>query len=713
MVGFKSFLSAKSFRRSHDDDRAKSELKNSMSKDVGGSAGISSNSIAQKSDDKHKESTRLIAGFQKVFGNHRRGDHVSLMPSAPATPTSTPKRLYRFQSPKQNKQTSSTPSSLSTADNTTRESDATMLSHVVLTSTPPTSPLTPLGSAHSATSAPNNNHTDVAHVTPLAKFSINTARPITQISVESDLRSDNEKYSDDGPVLRTTSHPATVDDTNAAIEGMRVAEQLLNQRHATIKPQANTSKRVKPLDTVGKNVGSRDSHGIALLPSSLSALNHRQTHLRTANQAIEAARRRQAVRYLAFYAADGCPTNIDIIDRINAHFHLEARHIDGEIPNATFDVNGVLIRASQMPKGSVERNWIIRYNAVVNNAELVERRLMNSEDHEMIVAQLFPEKRGHILNPEHFEIFMTGLGEEGILTKAQAKSIAIVAVSKEEFDKGIHYVEATGSKHAHRRNTTAAAMFDIPQRASRSTASFSSRPANGQNQHELYFYLRILVEAAVYGQKFWKGYFFPNARNKLKNFYDAHKLSQEGWLLPPHLTDYKRDWTHREVRLLQRAHLICDLLKQYEVGEVTDFGIIRAIRATFVGIPAQPSWCPEDLESFLYHRIADSGLTVSKIPEILVLHPEHDMVFANYRLRQHVISGLRERADQFEKEEVARLKEIDKSYMTFEEARKKEMTRWERMKKGLKKVFGKKEVVVLFDPFAPEHGLEEQREETV
>jgi len=103
MVGFKSFLSGKSFRRSHDGDRAKSEPKISTNNDASLSAGISSNSIAQKSDDKRKESTRLVAGFQKVFGNHRRRDHVAPMPSEPTTPTSNPKRLYRFQSPKQQK----------------------------------------------------------------------------------------------------------------------------------------------------------------------------------------------------------------------------------------------------------------------------------------------------------------------------------------------------------------------------------------------------------------------------------------------------------------------------------------------------------------------------------------------------------------------------------------------------------------------------------
>jgi hypothetical protein len=574
------------------------------------------------------------------------------------------------------------------------------------------------------TLALDNSHVGVSPVTPLPKFSNNPSGDSIKNQGGMGFMFDIENDGDDRAVHRTVSRSVAVNDTiitsnadtdniEAAIEGMRAAEDLLNLRHAALKPQANTSKRVKRLDAVGKKTSPRDNHGIARLPSNLSALAHHQTRLRTANQAIEAVRRRQAIKALAFYAADGCPTNIDIIDRINAHFHLETRHAEAEIPDATFDVNSISIHASQMRKGSVERNWIIRYNAVVKNAELVERRLMNGEDHEMIAAQLFPEERGHILKPEHFEIFMSGLGEEGILTKAQAKSIANVAVSTEEFDKGIHYVGAVDSKHTHRRTNTAAVMFDIPKQVSRSIASFSSRPANGPSQHELYYYLRILVEAAVYGQKFWKDYFFPNACNKLKDFYDAHRLSQEGWLLPPNLTDYKRDWTHREVRLLQRGQLICDLLKQYEAGGVTDFGIIRAVRATFIGIPAQPSWCPEDLESFLYHRIADSGLMVSKIPEILVLHPEHDMVFVNYRLRQHVLDGLRERADQFEKEEAVRLKEIDRSYMTFREVKKQGMTRWERMKMELKRAFGKKEVVVPFDPFAPEHGSGQQREGNV
>ncbi|CAN9201848.1 unnamed protein product [Alternaria alternata] len=713
MANFKTFLSAKSSRRSHDNDLAENDHSSGMKSNTSTNRSNSAPKMRHKRDD----STRLMAGVQKVFGYHRRNNSVppssdfyipsmTSMPT-PATCSSTSKRLYRFQSPKQKTYATSTPLSPSTANNTT------MLSNMVPSSTPPTSPFTSPTSAHSETSIPNEKHVSVTSVTSLTK---SVTYPGVKTQAELGFTTDIDTHADSRPISRTTSKPVAVESTHdspdaytdeleAALADRRAAEKLLAQRHAAIMPRANTSERLKPLGIVLKKKGPGDGHNVARLPSSLSPSTLRRTSLRTANQEIEALRQRKAIKDLTFFAADGCPTNIDIIDQINAHFHLQARHADGDIPDATFNVNGISIRASEMPKGSVERNWIIRYNAVVNNAELVERRLMNSEDHDVIVAQLFPEDRRHILKPEHFEIFMNGLGEEGILTKAQAKSIATVAVSLEEFEQGVRYVQCSKTKHAHRRNITAAAIFDIPRRASRGITSFPSRQTNGESQHELYYYLRILVEAAVYDQKFWKGYFFLNARNKFNDFYEAHKITQEGWLLPPNLTDYKREWTHREIRLLHRGQLICNLLKQYQAGEITDFGIVRAIRATFVGIPAQPSWCPEDLESFLYHRINESGLAISKVPEILALHPEHDTTFANYRLRQHVVNGLRERAEQFEKEEATRLKEIDKSYMTFEHAKRKGMTRWERMKEGLKKAFGKKQIVVPFDPFAPDHAV--------
>ncbi len=101
MTGLRSFLSAKSFGRTHDNDRA--EYDHNIS--------VSNRSVAHDEGNKCKESTRLIAGFQKVFGSHRRSDSVAPKPvlisstmfSTPASSAPTPKRLYCFQSPRQRK----------------------------------------------------------------------------------------------------------------------------------------------------------------------------------------------------------------------------------------------------------------------------------------------------------------------------------------------------------------------------------------------------------------------------------------------------------------------------------------------------------------------------------------------------------------------------------------------------------------------------------
>jgi hypothetical protein len=119
----------------------------------------------------------------------------------------------------------------------------------------------------------------------------------------------------------------------------------------------------------------------------------------------------------------------------------------------------------------------------------------------------------------------------------------------------------------------------------------------------------------------------------LSSYYEANQLQSKGLSAPPNLTDYKRPWTYREVRLLPRGHLICTFLKSLDDGELTDFDIIRAIRGSYVGIPGQGYWDAEELSSYLYHRIAGSGLAVSKVPKIIALHPEHDKDSANVRLR--------------------------------------------------------------------------------
>jgi hypothetical protein len=751
-MGFKSFLSRSSRRPlvnnttngDVDNDNNNSANVNSPN-DIGvnHNSNIKINSAsAPKMGHKRNQSTRLVAGLQNMFNTHRRSKTVApgsgpiIIPmstsmtspaAASLAPTATPRRSYRFQSPKQKvrsgdaysmmvplilgQKTDPIPSPPSTADATAIESEATLLSSPLPYSTPASSALTPASTAEYKESGPrielgarvvteSNNEVDAV------------PRLFSKTRVDAAPTNFVDEIIDASPLAQKTSQAAAVEagpaksdtfvnEMEEALAGMRAAEKLLHERHAALhKPKANTSKKLKPNGlTIGKAAAT------APVPAYVST--HRRKQSRTANEAMDVFQRRQAIKEMAYFAADGCPTNQDIIDLMNAHFALKSRHIDEEIPDVTFIVNGINILASQMPHDSIERNWILRYNIVVHNATQVERRLMNIEDHEMILTQLFPQDRAHLLKQEHFEIFMTGLGEEGILTKSQVATITKAQVITEEFDKGAHFTGPSVNRYAHRRNPTAIALFDIPRQARRPMLSYSPRPTKSSNQHELYYKLRILAEAAVYDQKFWKGYFFPSACSKLESFYDAWKTSQEGFLLPPSLTEYSRDWTHKEVRLMQRSHMICELLNKYETNTLTDFGIIRAIRATYVNIPAQPFWCAEDLESFLYHRIPDSGLDISEIPGILLMHPDHDAAAANARLKRTVHEALQRRAEEFEKEEQERLRLIGESYMTFEQQKKAEMSRWERVKAEWKSVFGKKEVVVPFDPFAPEHGASE------
>jgi hypothetical protein len=182
-------------------------------------------------------------------------------------------------------------------------------------------------------------------------------------------------------------------------------------------------------------------------------------------------------------------------------------------------------------------------------------------------------------------------------------------------------------------------------------------------------------------------------------------MKKEGKILPPHLTDYKRNWTYHEGRMLARGHLVYTLLSSFEKGELTDFGIVRAVRGTFAHLPGQAYWDVEELSTFLYHRVVDSGLSFTTIPEILALHPDNDTSFANVLLRAQVLRELAERAEMFEREEEQRLKEIETSVTTFESLKKKEMGRWKRMKTAVKVLFGccKEVAVAPFDPFAEEH----------
>ncbi|RMZ70436.1 hypothetical protein GMOD_00000526 [Pyrenophora seminiperda CCB06] len=645
--------------------------------------------------DRRKRSAHLVSGLQKVLSKQHHnnsypststliGDAVSSPLLAVRVPGS--KKPYHFESAEQKvsainisndvanskAQTSTSFSPISSSDDTMVDSESTRGPRK-LPSIPPTSLSTPHANVYPESSTSVHEHAEADEFTSPSTHAVDVA--------------------------------AYNDEMAAALADMRAAEKLLSQRHAVIKPQANTSKRVKPLDIIKKVSARTSSAPVRALSNRPDPIRRRSQSAATANDAIESMQRRQALKNLAFFALSGCPENIKIIESINAHFQLQDRHVPGEVsavPNVIFEIRGVRVRASQMPRGSVERAWVIRYNTTISNLSLVERRLLSPEDHEFIAAQLFPQNRDEILKPEHFAIYMEALGEEGIFTKAQAKTITNLGVTIEEYEKGDYYTGPTSSRYES-RSPDAVRIFDIPNPADLTTLTVNSNHMRQEVGESLYPYLRTLVEAAVYKQKFWNGYFFPNAASKLRDFHQAYNLTEQGWLLPPHLTSYKRFWTYREARLLQRGIYICNLTNKYENGTLVDFGILRAMRAAFVSIPGQPGWCVEDLESFIYHRIVDSGLDVIKIPHMMMLHPDHDKLHSDPEEKARVKEALECKAQAFMKEEEMRLGEIRRSKSSFEEHRWKQLRCWGKMKVVLRRWLGRKQVVKPFNPFDPAH----------
>jgi hypothetical protein len=593
---------------------------------------------------KSSTSTRMLLSVRKSLHIYRTGVDVSQSASVPASSTSQPTQVYQFES-------ESGPSSLTS---------------------PPTT-------ADSGTSPPSSTDTSPTTLESLAEVVKADSTP--KVSPEAEY--------------------------NIAIEDLRNAEKILAQCHAAIKTESKPRPAPRKSKSSPQVVLEKDlpvatgSPRKAGLPSHASSDRHYQYN-GTAQEACDDLQRRWLIRELAYRATNGCEDAISAFEELNAHYALKARHQDDtEIPDLILNFDGIHVPASKLHY--VERNWILRHNATLKLYSLANRKHLGAEDCELVVEQLFPTKASDILKPEHFTIFLTGLSLEGIISTSEANSLSRLHVSVQEFEAGARWNTTSHERHrtqqGHGHNLSTLSMFDIPSDGFHSTATF---PANARA--DLHHYLCILIEAAAYDQKFWKGFFFSNARSKLSSFYEAYTCGQQCLLTPPHLTAYKRTWTHRETRLLQRGHLILTLLQSFESNTLTDFGILRAIRGTFIHLPGQGYWDPDDLATFLYHRVTESGLSISMIPDIVALHPEHDTAFSNPRLAARISGQLEEQAEAFRQEEEVRVREVEVSKSSFEEVKMRGLSRWGRYKMRMRKRFGfgleTGELVGVFDPFA-------------
>lgn len=155
-----------------------------------------------------------------------------------------------------------------------------------------------------------------------------------------------------------------------------------------------------------------------------------------------------------------------------------------------------------------------------------------------------------------------------------------------------------------------------------------------------------------------------SARSKIKICYRTHTATQEDWSLLSDLTGYRRPWSYSESRLPQRAHLIGQLYDMVNAGELKDFGIMRAVQGTYVAIIMQFHGFVEELKSFLYHRVAESGMPIAKIPDMLPLRPVYDPDYVDLQSRLAIMKALRIKLNSLRRKSrsaLARLREASQA----------------------------------------------------
>ncbi|KAH3951372.1 hypothetical protein HBH53_063410 [Parastagonospora nodorum] len=622
---------------------------------------------------KRNKSDRLFSVILKALHAHNGELDAQPIAATTAQPTATttspaplPTEIYRFQSPAGGNQRGSDAGVLSPSP--TAESGCSFAgadqdyNKSTISASPITSPTTtPFGSSPIDVKQRNIISTDSKSP---------SSPPTTADSGCSPIASADTPPTTPGPSISATEY-------ESALDGMRDAAEILARRHAVIKKKDEkeiarkksftnvlTKKRLRSPKSSPKDGPTNSAQGsprVAKLPAHVAHPSYPQRKQpETAQDACDALQRRRILQHLSYQGAGGCEEAITALEELNAHYMLQARHqgtING-IPDLILNFDGIHIRASKL--GTAEQTWVSRFNAVRKLQLLADRKQLGQEDFEHIGDQLFPGDADHILKPEHFEIFVIGLGLEGIITVAEAKRIADLQPSIQEYEAGARWTgKQSESQQQKGHNISTLAIFDIPKEVKRSAATYSAHPLTSKKT------------------------------DLVKSFFQASLAQQQGLPITPNLSDYTRPWTYRERRLLERGQIICSLLDSFDNGTLTDFGIIRAVRSSFIRLPGQGYWDAEELSTYLYHRVVDSGLKLSMIPDILALHHDYDTAAQKGGSRM-----------QFKEEEEQRLGEIEVSLETFAEMKKKELGRWQRFKKSLKNAFGKEQVVAPFDPFA-------------
>jgi hypothetical protein len=275
----------------------------------------------------------------------------------------------------------------------------------------------------------------------------------------------------------------------------------------------------------------------------------------------------------------------------------------------------------------------------------VDKKEMDANDVDTVSENVFPSSLEMLMDAEGFKLFLDVLTEGGFITTAGAQSIWKAQNSKDELLAGYLYTPpSTIASH-------------------RPLNSFSAIPLSSGAQR--YHALQRLVEAAVYKRRIWKGTHYGDAAASLNECIMTYAYTRQGVEVPRHLVDEVRDWTHDEQRLLDRAIMVMEYRKRLDM-RLLSFSVFKIIRESLVGLN-DLFLSFKGLNTALYSKASDqeSGLTVSEVPGILIMHPKFDVETKYFAGKRDKLNELLAVAYEFQKAENERLADIKAAKKAF------------------------------------------------
>jgi hypothetical protein len=326
-----------------------------------------------------------------------------------------------------------------------------------------------------------------------------------------------------------------------------------------------------------------------------------------------------------------------------------------KLDDVLFECGFIKFRLSEM--SNYDWTMLARVQTLKSIVARLRTDQIDPNEAEDLMDQLFPQEADHIMGRVDLANFLNGLVEAGSLNSEVAGNIEAIQMSVQEFKAEHKFVLAPFVPAPRRVPRT---FFELPLRA--------GARVNEHFESARYLQLLILIEAATFGHKEWRGGRYNDAEGSFGCYYKAYEYRSQGLEVPASLIDNMRDWSSAEQRLLRRGNAVLKLRERLAKGYLTDPTIFMKVRQCLI----EDQGDLEPLEVFLYHRAcfeSTSGLKAINIPEILILHPDLDKEIEEKGNENQILYRLMVEASRFVDAEIQRKAEIKAAKKAFKKSK--------------------------------------------